>query len=136
MSTHAYPLAEGLGSVQEKPFGPEVSPAVSRPDLREDYLRLSEEYCSGTWRLKQEAVLRAEEDGAILFDPETDALVLLNKPGVCLVRWRPSRISYREWCAALSARYPNVQGSRIQADVRMFLAVIAPFLEKCDERSS
>ena len=78
-------------------------------------------------------VLREEEDGAILFDSETDALSVINPMASALLRWRPDRIGFDEWCQALHAHYGKETGlAQIQADVKKFLGAIMPFVESYD----
>jgi hypothetical protein len=101
---------------------PGPSPAGQTPDL-----------CQGRWRLKPSIVLRVEEDGAILFDPDTDALTVVNPTASALLQHWRDQICFDEWVEALHARYgPTVDVERIRGDVRAFLGSIAFFAEACD----
>ena len=101
-------------------------------DLPADVAELMEQLCSGYWRLKPQVVLRVEEDGAILFDPESNGTLVINVTGSALLRWRPERVCYDEWCEALCAHYTDVEPSRVQNDMRAFLTGISFLLEKCN----
>jgi hypothetical protein len=93
----------------------------------------AEKMCQGFWRLKPSVVLRQEEDGTILFDAETDALSVVNPVASALLRWRPDRIGFEEWCQALHAHYgPEAGLAQIQADVKNFLGAITHFVEPYD----
>lgn len=96
------------------------------------FLKTIETVCKGIWRLKGSVVLRIEEDGAILFDPDTDSTVVINITGTSLLRWRPNRICFNEWCEAVSSHYENIEFARIRNDMKTFFAFISFFLEPCD----
>jgi hypothetical protein len=94
---------------------------------------IAEKMCRGCWRLKPDIVLRVEDDGAILFDADADALSVANGVASALLRWRRDRICFDEWCQALHAHYgPQVERAQIEADVRRFLGQIYPYSECCD----
>jgi hypothetical protein len=92
-----------------------------------------EDVCRGLWRLKPDIVLRVEEDGAILFDPDTDALSVVNATGSALLQWRRDRICLDEWCEALHTHYHReIDPVRVQGDMKDFLKGISHFMEVCD----
>lgn len=109
-----------------------TEPTVAPEDqslLRET---IEEKMCRGLWRIKPDVLLRMEDDCGILFDPDADALIVLNPIGTALLRWRRDRISYPEWCTALHAYYgeqPDLP--QIRADLRKFLGQIFRFVEPC-----
>ncbi len=87
----------------------------------------------GVWRLKPNVVLRVEEDGAILFDPDTDALTVVNPTASALLQWQRDHICFDEWCKTLHTHYRNTADlAKIQGDVKGFLDSIAFFTEACD----
>jgi hypothetical protein len=93
----------------------------------------TEKMCHGLWRLKPGVLLRVEDDGAILFNPDTDSLSVVNPTGCALLQWRHDRICYEEWCTALCQHYhARVDQVQVEADVKKFLGAIAPFAEPCD----
>jgi hypothetical protein len=93
----------------------------------------TKDLCRGRWCLKPNIVLRVEEDGAILFDPDTDALTVVNPTASALLQHWRDRICFDEWVEALRAHYgPTVEVERIQGDIRAFLGSIASFAEACD----
>lgn len=107
---------------KEATAGVGPSPAGQTPDL-----------CRGRWRLKPSVVLRVEEDGAILFDPDTDALTVVNPTASVLLQHGRDQICLDEWVETLHARYRStVDVERIRSDVRAFLGSIAFFAEACD----
>jgi hypothetical protein len=81
------------------------------------------------WRLKPSVLLRVEEEGSLLFDPDADSLVPLNQTGTALLRWKPTGIVYDEWCRALCEHYPDIDASRIADDVLKFMLLTCFFLE-------
>lgn len=88
----------------------------------------------GLWRLKPNVVLRVEEDGAILFDPDTDALAVINVMASTLLQWQRDHICLDEWCEALHTRYRGeIDRTQIQKDLEGFLDGIAFFTEACDD---
>ena len=105
--------------------------AMDNPPSAEE---MAEELCHGTWRLRPNIVVRAEDDGGIIFDPDTDAMGTVNIVGIALLCWRPERICYEEWCEALSNHYKEVDITQIKADMKKFLVDIAYFLEAYDEK--
>lgn len=93
--------------------------------------------CHGLWKLKPDVVIRVEEDGAILFDPDTDALSVINVTGSALLRCRRDRICYDEWCEVLYGHYnKEIDLTQIQADVKEFLGKISHFAESHDDESN
>jgi len=92
--------------------------------------------CQGLWRLKPNIVVRVEEDGAILFDPDSDALSTVNLTASALLQWRRDRICFDEWCEALQTHYKEAELAQIQGDVRKFLGAIAHFAEPYDGENS
>jgi hypothetical protein len=91
--------------------------------------QIEDKVCQGVWKLKSDVVLREEEDGAILFDPDTGGVGTINVTGSALLRWRPGRICHEEWCKALSTHYKETDVDQIQSDVKRFLVGISRFLE-------
>ena len=88
--------------------------------------------CRGQWRLKPNVVVREEEDGVILYEPDTDSLSVINMMGGVLLRCSRGRISFDEWCRTLQAHYGDrVERSRITADVSKFMTQISHFMEPC-----
>lgn len=96
---------------------------------------ITEEMCQGLWRLKPDVVLRVEEDGAILFDPDTGGVGTVNVTGSALLQWKRDRICYNEWCEALSKHYKKIDFTQIKADVKKFFADISRFWEIYDEKN-
>lgn len=95
--------------------------------------RNTQDLCQGLWRLKPNIVLRVEEDGAILFDPDTDALTVVNLMASALLQWRRDRICFDEWCEMLHAHYRDKADlAQIRKDVKGFLNCIAFYTEACD----
>lgn len=95
------------------------------------------EICRGLWKLKPNVVLRVEEDGAILYDPDTDSLSVVNATASALLQWRRDRICFDEWCEALHTHYNKETNlAQIQADVKKFLGAISYFAEAYDGESN
>lgn len=97
---------------------------------------MAERMCEGVWRIKPNIVVRVEEDGAILFDPDSESLSVVNPTASALLQWRQDRICFREWCEALQAHYKETEPAQIQADVKKFLGAIAHFAELCDGQNN
>jgi hypothetical protein len=97
---------------------------------------MAERMCQGLWRLKPNIVLRVEEDGAILFDPDSESVSVVNPTGSALLQWRQDRICFREWCEALQTHYKEMEPAQIQADVYKFLGAIGHFTESYDGEDS
>lgn len=96
-----------------------------------------ETMCHGIWRLKPDIVLRIEDDGAILFDPNTDSLSVINSIGGALLNWRRNRICFDEWCDALYNHYnQKTDQTQIQTDIKKFLGQISHFTESYNGKSS
>ncbi len=92
----------------------------------------AEQMCQGVWRLKLNIVLRVEEDGAILFDPDSESVSVVNPTASALLQWRRDRISFPEWCEALQTHYRETEPAQIQADIKKFLGALAHFAESCN----
>ena len=106
---------------------------VTTADTSSAKEELTETMCCGLWKLNPNVVLRVEEDGAILFDPDTDSLAVINITGSALLRWRRDRICYDEWCEALYSHYnKEINLAQIQTDVKKFLETISHFAESYD----
>lgn len=91
--------------------------------------------CQGSWRLKSTVLLREEDGGVILFEPESDSVSVANATGGALLRWRRNRICYDEWCEALRTHYAGqTDSTQIEADVKNFLERISHFLEPDDDQ--
>ncbi len=90
----------------------------------------TKDLCQGIWRLKTGVVLRVEEDGAILFDPDTDSMSVVNLTASALLQWDRSHIGYERWCEILHTHYhkePDLE--QIRVDVKKFLGAISHFVE-------
>lgn len=90
---------------------------------------MAKKMCHGLWRLKPNIVVRVEGDGAIVFDPDSDSISVVNPMASALLQWRRDRICFDEWCEALQTHYKETEPVQIQADVRKFLGAIAHFAE-------
>ncbi len=97
---------------------------------------MAEKMCQGLWRLKPNIVVRVEEDGAILFDPDSDSMSVVNPMASALLQWRRDRICFDEWCAVLQTHYGGTELAQIQADVKKFLGTIAHFAESSDGKDN
>ncbi len=107
---------------------------VDTPSTKEE---MTEEMCKGFWRLKPNIVLRVEDDGAILFNPDTDGMAFINLTGSALLQWRRDRICFDEWCEALYKHYnEKTDLAQIQANVKKFLESILHFVEAYDGKSN
>lgn len=107
----------------------EVVAQTQPPSIEE----IEAKMCQGVWRLKPSVLLRNETDGGILFDPEADSLSVVNNVGIALLRWRPQRICFTEWCEALHAHYQGQTDlAKVQGDLKKFLGQIFTFTEPCD----
>lgn len=89
--------------------------------------------CHGLWKLKANVVLREEDDGVILYEPDTDSLSVINAVGGVLLRHTRGCICCEQWCDMLHAHYgTRVERSRIAADVSKFVRQISHFMEPCN----
>jgi hypothetical protein len=108
---------------EKKGIPPVKEPPAPTPE------EMTEKMCHGLWRLKPNVVVRVEEDGAIIFDPDSDSISVVNPMASALLQWRRDRICFDEWCEALQTHYKETEPAQIQADMRKFLGAIAHFAE-------
>jgi len=94
-----------------------------------DYEDLLLRVSTGAWQVKTVVVLREEQDGALLFDPDTESLMAINVTGSALLRWSPTGITADSLASALCACYPKEDPQAVRKDVIAFLAYLSPFME-------
>lgn len=70
----------------------------------------------------RDLVLRKEEAGAFLFDPQTSALHCLNEVGVQVWESLDGRRTVRDIARAVSERYEEADEETVVADVSAFVA--------------
>jgi hypothetical protein len=71
--------------------------------------------------VKQDIVLREEEDGAFLFDPNTGRICYMNELGVTLWRLCQKSSTPEELIDRLCSDYPEVPQEQITKDCMKFL---------------
>jgi phosphomannomutase len=98
---------------------------------KESLSRLIEEE---TLRVKPNVLIRREEDGAVLFDPDCDRMGVVNITGAALLSISRDRFTMKDLCAFLEARYLTKSPFDIKTDVKTFLISIAHFLEARDDQ--
>jgi hypothetical protein len=78
-------------------------------------------------RINMETVLREEEEGAFLFDPDTGRLCHLNTLGVIL--WKICKDGKRpqELVEAVLADYPEISKEQVEGDCEKFLGDLEGF---------
>lgn len=72
-------------------------------------------------RVRKEIVLREEDDGAFLFDPDSGRLCYLNEVGIAIWKLcrKPIEQDYIiEW---LAAEYPDISDTQLADDCTAFL---------------
>jgi hypothetical protein len=62
-----------------------------------------------------------DEGEAILFDPETERLKVVNRTGFLVWNWCDGRRTQGDLVELLSERYPSVDRQVVEADVSSFL---------------
>jgi hypothetical protein len=72
---------------------------------------------------KPNIIVREEGDEgeALLFDPETERLKVLNRTGFLLWNWCDGHRTQRDLTQMLSERYPSADRDTVQADVGRFV---------------
>ena len=112
-------------------------PDVTTEDKPSTSDEMMEKMCRGLWRLKPSVVSRVEDDGTILFDPDTDSMAVINLTGSALLQWRRDRICFDEWCEVVHKHYKNeVDLAQVQADMKECVGKISPFAEAYDGESN
>jgi hypothetical protein len=66
-----------------------------------------------------------DEGEALLFDPETERIKVLNRTGLLLWNWCDGAHTRADLVAGLVGEYPAVQRDVLQADVERFLLELA-----------
>lgn len=74
--------------------------------------------------LRQNIVFREEEDGAFLFDPDTDSLHCINKVGASICKLCHQENSLQEICDSLPNEYrtEKVENEKLEEDVLSFVS--------------
>jgi len=70
---------------------------------------------------RQEVVLREEEDGAFLFDPDSGRLCYLNEVGITIWKLCVQPINRVEIVNKICAEYPQISEKQISDDCAAFL---------------
>jgi len=71
-------------------------------------------------RIKQEIVLREEDDGAFLFDPDTGRICYLNEMGVNIWKSCGEPKTQEELIGEISLEFPDVPKDHIEKDCQQF----------------
>lgn len=72
-----------------------------------------------------DVVLREEDpDGALLFNPDTNDVKVLNTSGLCIWKTCATKSSRQQIVAALRASFDGVPEDTVQAEVNGFLAAL------------
>ena len=76
---------------------------------------------------RSDVIVREEGDEgeALLFDPETERIKVLNRTGLLLWNWCDGDHSRADLVAALAGEYPSVDRDLLEADVERFLGDLA-----------
>jgi len=69
-----------------------------------------------------EIVLRSEEDGAFLFDPDSGRICFVNEVGITIWKLCKKPVTLSEIVARVSLAYSEVPGEKVDADCREFLS--------------
>ncbi len=70
---------------------------------------------------RQEVVLREEDDGAFLFDPDSGRLCYLNEVGIAIWKLCLQPINRAEIVNKICAEYPQIPEKQISDDCSAFL---------------
>ena len=74
-----------------------------------------------SFRVDPEIVLRKEEDGAFLFEPDTGRICYLNEMGITIWMLCEKPITQEQITHRICAEYPEVPQERIEEDALAFL---------------
>ena len=72
-------------------------------------------------RIKDDLVVREEDDGAFNFDPIKDLLKAVNETGVIVLKELDGKSSMDAIIKKVSSQYPEVDGEAIKKDVEAFI---------------
>lgn len=118
------PLPHDWNQMQEETMAePETGPGpepetTPPPDIPEEAVPR---------RTSAEVVLREEEEGAFLFEPETGELSVLNPVGIRVWKLVKERKTLRDIVDAVVADYEDVERDTVHKDVRAFLGELKTF---------
>ena len=77
--------------------------------------------------VKKEVVLREEEDGAFLFDPDTGRICYLNDTGIMIWRLCEKSITQEKLVKELCLEYDDAPEEKVSEDCKVFLENLDEF---------
>ena len=75
-----------------------------------------------TVKIRDDVVLRKEDEGAFLFDPENGRLCYLNAIGIDIFNMCRRPLTAKEITRLLCERYPEEAQERIESDCTLFIS--------------
>jgi hypothetical protein len=75
----------------------------------------------GQIEVNPEIVLREEDEGAFLFDPDSGRICYLNEVGIMIWKLCRKPIETERIIAAISSEYPEIPKARVSQDCLSFL---------------
>lgn len=75
-----------------------------------------------TLKIRDDIVLRKEEEGAFLFDPENGRLCYLNTVGIAILNMCRQPLTPKDITRLLCEQYPEEAQERVESDCTLFIS--------------